>query len=145
MIRAKNLQVHKPISGINITPFTDVCLVLLIIFMVTANIFINENSLHITLPKADSTQTTMPKTVTVLVTIDNQFFVDKLSVTREKLQAVLQQRQQETNSSLLIVKADEDAPYKYVIFAIDTARKVGLTDIALATQLNQAAALTQKP
>ncbi len=59
------------------------------------------------------------------------------------LLAVLQQRQQETNTSLLIVKADELVPYQYVIFAIDTARKVGLTDIALATQLESGRSANQ--
>ena len=53
MIRANTHQPHSMISGINITPFTDVCLVLLIIFLVTANTLTRENNVQLKLPSAD--------------------------------------------------------------------------------------------
>jgi len=52
MIRSHLRHTHRQISEINITPFTDVCLVLLIIFLVTANTLTRESSVRLNLPKA---------------------------------------------------------------------------------------------
>jgi len=55
-------------------------------------------------------------------------------VTALALMPTLKQRHQQDNSRLLVVKADEKVPYQLVIYTIDTARKVGLDQIALATR-----------
>jgi len=146
MIRSKPLQAaHKQISGINITPFTDVCLVLLIIFMVTANMF-NENALHIILPKASPVQPVkQPTPVTVYVKyVDANhaplYYVDDPinSISPAELASVLKlDKAQKNNTEQLIVKSDAKVPYQYIITAIDKASQVGLVKVSLSTQLDK--------
>lgn len=136
MIRSSNQQTadgQGQISGINITPFTDVCLVLLIIFLVTAPTLTREKSVRMMLPKAVTATDAVPKTVTVHVAPNLQIDVNNEPVAPEGLMAVLKNIHDHDNTTLLVVKADENVPYQYVIFAIDTARQVGFDDFALAT------------
>lgn len=140
MIRSKTLQKNTQISGINITPFTDICLVLLIIFMVTANTFVQENSVDISLPKAASASESLPKSVTVHIARGERFFVNDKPVECDSLQACLKQKYDEENMRLLVVRADEKVPYDSVMYAIDSARQVGIVDIALATRQSEGTA-----
>lgn len=144
MIRSKNQKINNQITGINITPFTDICLVLLIIFMVTANTLMRDNSVPINLPKATSSAKSMPKSVTVKIARDQRIFVNNVPVTAAALEPTLLHHFNE-NTRILVVRADENVPYQSVIFAIDTARKVGIVEIALATRQPNSAPATDQP
>jgi len=138
MIRTKRSPYKRMITDINITPFTDVCLVLLIIFMVTATTLTKESTLRLNLPKAVTAETPLPISVTVKITHDQQMYLnyDQYSnlVTFATLESKLRELYTAHGAQVLVVKADEGVPYKLVIHTIDTARKVGLTQIALATR-----------
>ena len=140
MIRARNQQASDgQISGINITPFTDVCLVLLIIFLVTAPSLTHEKSVDMKLPQAVTPVSQIPKTVTVHVDRNLQFDVNNEPVTASTLMTKLSGYHKLDNTSLLVIKADENVPYRYVIFTIDAARQVGFDDFSLATREPDAA------
>jgi len=140
MIRSKTQKNYNQISGINITPFTDIVLVLLIIFMVTANTLANDKSLKLNLPKAESADATLPKSVTVQISQGQRFYVNNVQVQPGELMAALQEHRQKNKTELLVVKADEKVPYESVIYAIDQARKVGITELGLATRQLEPAA-----
>jgi biopolymer transport protein ExbD len=134
MIRTRRSKQSSQISGINITPFTDVCLVLLIIFLVTAHAFTRESSLRLNLPRAASAQTPLPTSVTVKITREHQVYLDDTRISLDTLGQSLKQARGRHGVDLLVVKADEGIPYRLVITAIDVARKVGFDQIALATR-----------
>ena len=144
MIRSKSFQSqNRQISGINITPFTDVCLVLLIIFLVTASTFSQEKSVNLTLPKAEHSDKLVPKTVTVHITRAHDVDVNNVPVGNmdhpktSKLKATLEwwyQRNLKKTGTLMVLKADAQVPYQTIVTVIDTAAQVGLSDISLATQ-----------
>ena len=138
MIRTRRSPYKRMITDINITPFTDVCLVLLIIFMVTATALTKETNMRLNLPKAVTADSPLPASVTVKINHDQQMYLnyDQFSsqVTFAELETRLRELRTEHGARLLVVKADEGVPYRLVISAIDTARKVGLDQIALATR-----------
>lgn len=134
MIRTRRGKQTSQISGINITPFTDVCLVLLIIFLVTAHTMAKESSLRLNLPRAATAKAALPVSVTVKITHDGQVFLDNTRVTLESLGRHLKEARAQHGVELLVVKADEGIPYHYVVSTIDAARKVGFDQIALATR-----------
>jgi biopolymer transport protein ExbD len=134
MIRSKSSRQVKFISEINITPFTDVCLVLLIIFMVTAPEMVRESQFHLNLPKATTAEAAMPTSVTVRITPEQQVYVNNAESSFATLQADIRAVHEKTGARLLVVKADESVPYKLVITTIDTARSVGVDQIGLATR-----------
>ncbi|MHB0939008.1 MAG: ExbD/TolR family protein [Armatimonadota bacterium] len=135
MIRTKRSDKVRIIKDINITPFTDVCLVLLIIFMVTASALTKETSMNVSLPKATTADTPMPASVTVRITKDLQFFVNTEKIDHAMLGPKLKQMRDSYNkTTLLVVKADESIPYHYVIETIDIARELGYVQTGLATR-----------
>ena len=134
MIRSKRSDKVRIIKDINITPFTDVCLVLLIIFMVTASSLTKETSMNVNLPKAATADTPLPASVTVRITRDMKVYVNKDLIDYAILKPTLQKMHDTYDTELLVVKADEGIPYRLVIETIDTARQVGITQIGLATR-----------
>ncbi|OPZ85044.1 MAG: Biopolymer transport protein ExbD [bacterium ADurb.Bin429] len=134
MIRSKSSRQVKFISDINITPFTDVCLVLLIIFMVTAPEMVRESQFHLSLPKAATAEAAMPASVTVRITPEQQVFVNNSESSFASLREDIRKVHEETKARLLVVKADETVPYRLVIETIDIARSEGVDQIGLATR-----------
>jgi len=136
MIRTNRAGKPKMIEEINITPFTDVCLVLLIIFMVTMPKIILERSMKLNLPKTSNQKELVPKEVTVLITHDKTIWLNDKRVASfvdlgEKLAAI----HQTDGTRKLVVRGDEDIPYKLVVKTIDVARGVGVDQVHLATVL----------
>lgn len=138
MIRTKRSDKIRMIKDINITPFTDVCLVLLIIFMVTASALTKEKNLPINLPKAVQGQAPEAATVTVRIASESEIMVNEQPVKHEDLKAVLQARYQsydkDNPNSVIVVKADENIPYRLVIETIDIGRQVGYARVGLAAR-----------
>jgi biopolymer transport protein ExbD len=135
MIRTKRPQFVKMISDINITPFTDVCLVLLIIFMVTATFLTQNMGLNIALPKATSSQQLPPREVTIWVNKAGQIKVDEAWVTPRDLISLLQQKLGAAQVRAVTIRGDERVPYGTVVTIMDAATRLG-ADITLAAEVD---------
>ena len=126
------------IVDINITPLTDVMLVLLIIFMVTATFFVTEPAMEVVLPPAVSSDlvTKEDGEITVIVTAEGQLFVNEQSTPAEHLtQALLDAaRQTQSEQKIVVVRGDTEAAYGQIIWIMDSARLVGLRNVSLATE-----------
>ncbi len=79
------------INDINITPMVDIMLVLLIIFMVTASIIVTP-SIPVKLPSAATGEETKTKTVSIVITKDNKYFVEGKSIKLDKLEEYLKNK-----------------------------------------------------
>jgi len=126
------------IAEINITPLTDVMLVLLIIFMVTATFFVTEPAMEVVLPPAVSSDlvTKEDGEITVIVTAEGQLFVNGESTPAEHLtQALLDAaREIQAEQKIVVVRGDTEAAYGQIIWIMDSARLVGLRNVSLATE-----------
>jgi biopolymer transport protein ExbD len=125
------------ISEINITPLTDVMLVLLIIFMVTATFFVSEPAMQVELPPAVTSEL-VPKEdgeITVIVKQDGTMTVnEKLTSKRELTNDLLEAaRNTDASKKVVVVRGDREAAYGRVIWIMDAARLVGLRNVSLAT------------
>ncbi|KPJ62532.1 hypothetical protein AMK68_04820 [candidate division KD3-62 bacterium DG_56] len=134
-------RTHRPsriISDINITPLTDVMLVLLIIFMVTATFLVVEPSLDVRLPSAVTARARPEpeRTITVSVAREGGIKVNGRASDREHLvEAMLAAaRNLPPGERVVMVRGDRDADYGTIVFVMDAARLVGLTKVALATE-----------
>jgi biopolymer transport protein TolR len=125
------------ISDINITPLTDVMLVLLIIFMVTATFFVAEPAMQVDLPPAVSSElvTKGDGEITVIVNREGALFVDEQPVAPERLTQALMDaaRSIAADRKLVVVRGDREAAYGQIIWIMDSARLVGLRHVSLAT------------
>lgn len=125
---------RKVFAEINITPLTDVCLVLLIIFMVTATFLTQSTGLNVDLPKAAAARNLPARSIELTVTKDGGVYVDGARTAKPQLAPTLQGKLQQTALKSVVIKADADVPYKYVADAMDAACLLG-ADITLAADL----------
>jgi biopolymer transport protein TolR len=126
------------IADINITPLTDVMLVLLIIFMVTATFFVAEPAMEVALPPAVSSELVAKEDgdITVVVTAEGRLFVNGDPTPAEHLtQALLQAaRESQAEQKVIVVRGDTEATYGQIVWIMDSARLVGLRNVSLSTQ-----------
>ncbi len=120
------------VAEINITPLTDVFLVLLIIFMVTTSVVANQSK-QIDLPGAEVSDTT-PKGVTVTVNADGLILVNDTPTAIEGLFVALETALSQSREKLLILRGDKSVMLGQAVNILDLAQKAGATGIALATK-----------
>lgn len=120
-------------ADINITPLTDVLLVLLVIFMVTASA-ITQAGFNIKLPKSVSQDTSQTSEVTISITRDRQYFVGRDKIDEARLFDHLKQVASRSRTNRVVINADESVPYGAVVKAMDASRQAGLFSIGLSTQ-----------
>jgi len=122
---------------INLIPFIDVLLVILI-FLVLTTTYSKFTELQLKLPVADAdAQRDYPKEVLVTVTSEGSYTVNRQPVTGrsvEVLAAALQQGAKAGNESVIIINADASARHQAVITVMEAARRAGLSQITFATQ-----------
>ncbi len=120
------------VAEINITPLTDVFLVLLIIFMVTSSVVANQSK-NIDLPGAEVSDNT-PQGVTVTVEKDGQMLVNDVPTPEAQLYAALEKALADTREKLVILRGDRKVLLGQAVNILDLAQQAGATGIALATK-----------
>lgn len=119
-------------SQINVTPFVDVMLVLLIIFMVTAPMMVE--GINVDLPQTTGQQLESPQEpLVVSIDKDGQVFINDFKTSRDifaaKLGKVLEARQDRT----VYLKADKTIPYGVVMQVMADIRATGVTKLGMVT------------
>jgi biopolymer transport protein ExbD len=122
---------------INLIPFIDVLLVILI-FLMLSTTYSRYTELQITLPVADADKPKdRPKEILVSVTADGLYAVDRKPVDGRQLAqlvSALQAAAQGSTEGIVIVSADASAPHQSVINVMDAARRANLPRLTFATQ-----------
>ena len=123
----------ESISDINITPMVDVILVLLVIFMVTAN-FLKKESININLPKAAAADPNTRKSTQVALTKDGKILLEGKKVTEKELTGQLKREAKIRPNMRVTLSADEKLSYGAITQLMGLIRKTGITRIALAVK-----------
>lgn len=118
------------ITGINVTPLVDIILVLLIIFMLTANL-IAKPSINVELPEASTGEAAEPTTVALTLTRSGELFLNGIPVTDTELPARLREAAKNDPKTQAIIAADKEVSHGAVIRLIDTVRQNGIYKFAL--------------
>ena len=125
---------RAPMAEINVTPFVDVMLVLLIIFMVTAPLL--TAGVPIELPESRAKALSEEREqVTVSLAPDGTVFVDEEAVAMESLPAALEQlpRDAEGKPPLVTLRGDKSLPYEAVMGVMGELNRAGFNSITLVT------------
>jgi biopolymer transport protein ExbD len=124
-------RARSPImSEINITPLTDIFLVLLIIFMVTSAAMV-ESGAKITLPEVDSTSA-QPKEVTITVTPTHEIFVNSSPTPIDELEGVLRGLVSARPDIPVVLEGDREVLFGDAVKILSLAQKAGATQVAIA-------------
>lgn len=122
---------------INLIPFIDVLLVVLI-FLMLSTTYSKFTELQVNLPVADTNaQRDYPKEVIVAVSADGRFAVNKTPVAGgsvEVLAMALAEAAKAGKETVVIISADATAAHQSVITVMEAARRTGLSQITFATQ-----------
>lgn len=132
---ARGLQKYdfdEILSEINIIPLVDISLVLLIIFMVTAN-YIMTSSLTIDLPQASHAKQIQPyTTVTINVSREGPVYIENELVTSAELKKRMQAKFQNNHNMAVIISADRNVNFKNVVNILDLLSEIGISRLNIA-------------
>ncbi len=120
---------QSALAEINVTPFVDVMLVLLIIFMVSAPLM--TRGIEIGLPQAASAETIEEQRITVTVDRGGQFYVGERPVVDDLLVDAVRSAGE---GRPVFLRGDRDVPYGRVLEAMDRLRSAGISRVALVTR-----------
>ncbi len=120
------------VAEINITPLTDIFLVLLIIFMITSSAMI-ESGGKVNLPKAVATQSES-RVTTVTLTPKKEIFVNQRKVSEESLEKALQEALNNNANKTVILRGDKDVLLGETVKVMSIIKRAGATEIAIAAE-----------
>ncbi len=120
----------EALSTINVTPFVDVVLVLLVILMVTSTEIVKA-SLKVELPRAASGGEAVSTTLNIIVTKDGDLILDGTEVDEQGLANVVKAEREKDPQAQAVIAADKSVPYGRVVRVIDIVKTNGITTFAL--------------
>ena len=126
-------------ADINVTPLVDVMLVLLIIMMIVAPLL--QQGVNVTLPNA-ANSIEKPETqeqTQLAITRDGGYWVNGIEVPFNDMRRQIDELMSQSTEQVLVIKADEDAEYGWVMDAFDELRISGIEEIALITERREPA------
>ncbi|RMA93106.1 ExbD/TolR family protein [Hydrogenothermus marinus] len=122
----------KEISEINMTPFVDIILVVLIIFMATAT-FMVEGKIPLNLPNSKTAQKKEIKEKKIQITIkkDGSLFLNGKPITKAQLKEELKNKDKDIT---VVLRSDKDTKFQNVVSVIDICKQSGLEKYMIETK-----------
>ena len=120
-------------SEINVTPFVDVMLVLLIIFMVAAPMM--TQGVDVNLPKTESKNIKTSEDP-LMLTVNNkkEIFLESHQIPLESLEIKIKKIFENRRNKEVLLRADKDIPYGFVINVIASVKKAGIEKLGMVTE-----------
>jgi biopolymer transport protein TolR len=123
---------NAPMSEINITPFVDVMLVLLIIFMVTAPMI--SKGVEIDLPKAKAQPMDVDESkLLMIIDADRRVYLGETEIPHAKLEEILINNVRLQREGELYLKADRNIPYGFVVQVMAIIKRAGIPKLGMVT------------
>jgi biopolymer transport protein TolR len=126
----KSNKDRNVLSEINVTPFVDVMLVLLVIFMVTAPLL--QQGIDVNLPRAKGKDLPPEDRITLVIKKDGTIYMNETPVSitqmRQKLDAI-----SKLNPNVFL-KADKDVPYGFVVEVMGEIKEAGIERLGMITE-----------
>jgi biopolymer transport protein TolR len=135
-MRRQNRARAGLIAGINITPLTDVVLVLLVIFMIATPLLIR-SEIKVNLPRTAAADTAAQKTIVVTIDAVGSVYVDGSRVAVEQLAPTLSSTLKKRPNAPVIIMGDREVRYDLVVRVLEIARTSGVNKLSLAVEVRK--------
>lgn len=119
-------------ADINVTPFVDVVLVLLIIFLITAPMLLG--GIDVRVPKTAARNIQPEERLVVSITRDRGVFLDNQPISLDRLSKVLSDMVRRNPKAAVFLKADEAVAYGAVMKVMDVIKKAGIDRVGMVTE-----------
>jgi biopolymer transport protein TolR len=137
---APPVQKRRPMAEINVVPYIDVMLVLLIIFMVTAPMLVQ--SVPVDLPQVDATPTEIePDDNTIIISVNAQgtYFIERgeeqpEAMILDDVQDYARKISAQVPDTKLLIRGDERVPYGKVVVLMGSLQAIGIENVGLITE-----------
>jgi biopolymer transport protein ExbD len=126
-------------AEINMVPFTDVVLVLLVIFMVTTP-FLFQGAFQVNLPKVASPSVSVPEAVTLAVTSSGKVLLNGVETPLEGLESALKSLLSSRPGATVLIEADRDVSHGTVMAVMSKAYSAGIPRLSVAVEQDPGAA-----
>lgn len=131
---------RRPMAEINVVPYIDVMLVLLIIFMVTAPMLVQ--SVPVNLPDVDATPTEIePDDSTIIISVNERgiYFIERdegqpTAMTLKEITSYSEKIKATVPDTRVMIRGDESVPYGKVVALMGGLQTVGINDVGLITE-----------
>ncbi len=120
------------LAEINVTPFVDVVLVLLVIFLITAPMLLG--GIDVRVPKTATRNIQPEERLVLTITRDRGVFLDNQPISLDRLTKVLSGMVQRNPKSAVFLKADEAVAYGTVMKVMDVIKKAGVDRVGMVTE-----------
>ncbi|MGE5323019.1 MAG: ExbD/TolR family protein [Actinomycetota bacterium] len=128
----KNGRTESSLSDINVTPFVDVVLVLLIIFMVTAPVL--QSGIEVNVPKTKIVKQISEERLVISITKGQEVYVNNDHVKLDQLGDKLHQLIRDPRGESIFVRADKDVAFGAFATVMSTVQTAGFTKISVVTE-----------
>jgi len=119
---------RKVLSEINVVPYVDVMLVMLVIFMVTAPLL--QQGIDVNLPQASGKELSPIERMVITIKRDGKIYIDDVTVSMETLKSRLTGKSRKD----VFLKADKDVPYGLVVEVMGELREIGIERLGMVTE-----------
>ena len=125
-------RTQTSLSEINVTPFVDVVLVLLIIFMVTAPIL--QSGIEVSVPKTRTMKEITEERLVISIDKQQRVFFGNDPVNINEIGARLRKKIRDPQNQSIFLRADENVPFGAFATVMDAVKQAGITNVSIVTQ-----------
>ena len=125
-------RTQSSLSDINITPFVDVVLVLLVMFMVTAPIL--QSGIEVAVPKTKTVKEITEERLVITIDKDQRVFLGNDPININDIPNLLRGKVHDPQDQSVFIRADEKVPFGAFATVMDAVKQTGITNVSIVTQ-----------
>jgi biopolymer transport protein TolR len=125
-------RTQTSLADINMTPFVDVVLVLLIIFMVTAPVL--QSGIEVQVPRTRTVKQISEERLVISINREQQVFLNNDPVNINQIGQKLHEKIRDPQGQAIYVRADENVPFGAFATVMDAVKSSGITNVSIVTQ-----------
>ncbi len=125
-------RTQSSLSDINVTPFVDVVLVLLVMFMVTAPIL--QSGIEVNVPKTRTVKEITEERLVITIDKDQRVYLGNDPVNINEIATRLHAKIRHPEGQSIFVRSDENVPFGAFATVMDAVKRTGITNVSIVTQ-----------
>ena len=125
-------RTQSSLSEINITPFVDVVLVLLVMFMVTAPIL--QSGIEVEVPKTKTVKEITEERLVITIDRDQKVYLGNDPININQIAERLHEKIRDPQGQSIFIRSDENVPFGAFATVMDAVKQTGITNVSIVTQ-----------